>query len=143
MLWASSIGGRWEKRYLDMAEKIRDEFALKDAKGAPLAGDYLKSALDGKEFFQMPKPRWESLHPIMGLAELYWGTGNEDYRRAFERIWWSIVKLDRHNNGGVLLRRAGARQSVSSRGDRNVLHGGLDRHQCRDAAPDRALDRGR
>lgn len=89
-----------EKRYLDMAEKIRDEFALKDAKGAPLAGDYLKSALDGKEFFQMPKPRWESLHPIMGLAELYWGTGNEDYRRAFERIWWSIVKLDRHNNGG-------------------------------------------
>ena len=89
-----------EKRYLDMAEKIRDEFALKDAKGAPLAGDYLNCALDGKEFYQMPKPRWESLHPIMGLAELYWATSDEKYRRAFEHIWWSIVKLDRHNNGG-------------------------------------------
>ena len=24
----------------------------------------------------------------------------DKYRRAFEHIWWSIVKLDRHNNGG-------------------------------------------
>jgi len=36
----------------------------------------------------------------MGLAELFWITGDEKYRRAFEHVWWSIVKLDRHNNGG-------------------------------------------
>ncbi|HTL18189.1 MAG TPA: beta-L-arabinofuranosidase domain-containing protein [Patescibacteria group bacterium] len=87
-------------RYLRLAEKIRDEFAAKDGKGAHLAGDYLNAALSGKEFYQTPKPRWESLHPIMGLAELYWITGKEEYRQAFEEIWWSIVKLDRHNNGG-------------------------------------------
>src|SRR6266850_5557283 len=89
-----------DPKYLKLAEKIREEFAAKDAKGGPLAGDYFNAALAGREFYQMPKPRWESLHPIMGLAELYWITGDEAYRQAFESIWWSIVKLDRHNNGG-------------------------------------------
>ena len=89
-----------ERKYLDQALKICGEFAALNPDGKPLAGDYLNAALAGKEFFQMPKPRWESLHPIMGLAELYRITGDEKYRRAFEHIWWSIVKLDRHNNGG-------------------------------------------
>jgi DUF1680 family protein len=88
-----------EPRYLKLALKICDEFAA-TRDGRPLAGDYLNAALAGKEFYQMPKPRWESLHPIMGLAELYWITGDDKYRRAFEHIWWSIAKLDRHNNGG-------------------------------------------
>jgi uncharacterized protein len=89
-----------EPRYLKLALKICDEFAATNKEGKPLAGDYLNAALAGKEFFQMPKPRWESLHPIMGLAELFWITGEEKYQRAFEHIWWSIVKLDRHTNGG-------------------------------------------
>jgi DUF1680 family protein len=89
-----------EVRYLKLASKISDEFAATGIDGKPLAGDYVNAAIAGKEFFQMPKPRWESLHPIMGLAELFSITGNEKYRRAFEHIWWSIVKLDRHNNGG-------------------------------------------
>lgn len=87
------------ERYLEMALQIVDEFAAGGRKG-PLAGDYLRQALRGTEFFQTPKPRWESLHPIMGLAELHWITGEDQYRQAFEQIWWSIVKLDRHNNGG-------------------------------------------
>ena len=85
--------------YLNMALQIADEFAA-EGDGGPLAGDYLRHALAGKEFYQGPKPRWESLHPIMGLAELYWITGRDQYRQAFEQTWWSIVKLDRHNNGG-------------------------------------------
>jgi DUF1680 family protein len=87
------------QRCLDMALQIVDEFAAQGPDG-PLAGDYLGRALSGSEFYEMPKPRWESLHPIMGLAELYWITGDEQYRQAFEHIWWSIVKLDRHNTGG-------------------------------------------
>ena len=54
----------------------------------------------GEEFYQCRKPRWESLHAIQGIAQLYWLTGEKSYRTAFERLWWSIVKLDRHNNGG-------------------------------------------
>ncbi len=87
------------ERYLDMALEIVDQFAAEGPDG-PLAGDYLRSGLTGKEFYETPKPRWESLHPIMGMAELYWITGEDRYRTAFEQIWWSIVKLDRHNNGG-------------------------------------------
>lgn len=85
--------------YLKMAHQIVKEFAAQNDKGA-LAGDYLRQALQGKEFYETPKPRWESLHAIMGLAELYWISAENRYRQAFEHLWWSMVKLDRHNNGG-------------------------------------------
>ena len=83
-----------EKRYLDLALEIVDEFA------DPNAGDYLQTALAGKAFYQCRKPRWESLHPILALAELHRATGNADHRKAFEQLWWSIAEHDRHNNGG-------------------------------------------
>jgi DUF1680 family protein len=87
-------------RYLAMAKQIVEEFAARDAEGKPLAGDYLHSPLNDVPFHKSPKPRWESLHPIMALAELYRITRREDYRTAFERLWWSMVQTDRHNNGG-------------------------------------------
>lgn len=83
-----------DKKYLDLAERVVDDFS---AEGA---GDYFRLGLNGTKFYQLPKPRWESLHPIMALAELYWITGNSEYRTAFENLWWSIAELDRHNNGG-------------------------------------------
>jgi DUF1680 family protein len=92
LAWLYRLTGN--DRYLRMAEQIVAEFAI------PPAGDYLKAALAGKEFWETPKPRWESLHPIMGLSELYRATGNDDYRKAFEHLWWSMLKGDRHNNGG-------------------------------------------
>ncbi len=83
-----------EPRYRDLALQIVREFEL------PPAGDYLRTALAGKEFSETPKPRWESLHPILGLAELYYVTGDAQFRQAFEHLWWSMVRGDRHNNGG-------------------------------------------
>lgn len=89
-----------ELRYRQLAEQIVEEFAAVDESGAYLTGNYLEGPLAGVEFFELPKPRWESLHPIMALSELYAVTGNERYRDAFERMWWSIVATDRHNTGG-------------------------------------------
>lgn len=83
-----------KKKYLELARQIVGEFET------PGAGDYRRTALAGKEYYATPKPRWESLHAILGLAELHRITGDDDDRRAFEHIWWSIAKLDRHNNGG-------------------------------------------
>lgn len=89
-----------EERYLALARQIVDEFAAVDAKGQPLAGDYFRRGLKGDEFYRLPKPRWESLHPVLALAELARISGDESYRTAFTNLWWSIVRLDRHNNGG-------------------------------------------
>ncbi|HEV8607181.1 MAG TPA: beta-L-arabinofuranosidase domain-containing protein [Tepidisphaeraceae bacterium] len=104
-----------EKRYLDLAQEIVEEFSL------PGAGDYLRVALAGKSFYQTPKPRWESLHPIMGLIEMHRITGNADYRRAFEQLWWSIAEYDRHNNGGF---------SSGEQAQGNPYHGGAIETCC-------------
>lgn len=83
-----------EKAHLTFAERVLEDFSV------PPAGDYLRLALTGQEFYQMPKPRWESLHAIQGILELYAATGNGDYRQAFEHLWWSITSTDVHNTGG-------------------------------------------
>jgi DUF1680 family protein len=88
------------RQYLDLARQLVDEFAAVDEQGKPLAGDYLRKGLAGEEFYRLPKPRWESLHPVLALSELARITGEEKYARAFANLWWSIVRLDRHNNGG-------------------------------------------
>ena len=92
LAWLHRLTG--EPRYLDLARQIAGEFAI------PPAGDYLRAGLANTPFWQTPKPRWESLHPIQGLAELYRATGDAQYRRAFENLWHSMQNGDRHNNGG-------------------------------------------
>jgi DUF1680 family protein len=82
------------ERYWQMARAIEQEWQT------PPAGDYVRTALAGLPFYQTPKPRWESLHDIQAIAEMYFITGDEQYRRAYEHIWRSIVAGDRHNTGG-------------------------------------------
>ncbi len=65
----------------------------------PGAGDYHRLALQGIEFYQTPKPRWESLHPMAGLAELFRVTGDDSYRQALVHWWRSIYRTDVHNSG--------------------------------------------
>ena len=83
-----------EPRYLRLAHEIERDWQTDGS------GDYVRSALAGKEFYQCPTPRWESLPSVQAIAELYSITGDQKYREAFEQIWWSIVQYDRHNTGG-------------------------------------------
>ena len=80
-----------EPRYLRMAREIEKDWER--------AGDYLRTGVAGVEFFQTPRPRWESLHDLQGLAELWRITGEEKYRAAFEHHWHSIARWDVHNAG--------------------------------------------
>jgi len=83
-----------EPRYLEMLRHVERDWET------PPSGDYVRTALVGKPFYQTPKPRWESLHSVQAIAELYFITGEKKYRDAYEQIWWSIVEGDRHNTGG-------------------------------------------
>ena len=83
-----------EDRFLRLAREIERDWET------PPAGDYVRAALKGQPFHETPKPRWESLHDIQAICELYFITGEEKYARAFEQIWWSILEGDRHNTGG-------------------------------------------
>lgn len=84
------------QRYLDLANYI-----VRDAWNEKGAGKYLESALAGKPVYEFPQHRWETLHDYQALPEMYWLTGDDSYRRAFEQIWRSGVAGDRHNTGGV------------------------------------------
>src|SRR5882724_5043673 len=58
-----------EPRYLRMAHEVEKDWER--------AGDYLRAGLDGREYFQSPRPRWESLHDLQGLVELWRITGEQ------------------------------------------------------------------
>jgi len=83
------------QRYLDLAK-----YVIHDAWNEEGAGKYIESALAGKKVHEFPQHRWEALHDYQALAEMYWLTGDDQYRRAMEQIWWSGVSTDRHNTGG-------------------------------------------
>lgn len=83
-----------QRRYLEAAIATVEE-QKKDG-----CGGWLDAALQGQAFWQMPLHRWEALHAIETLAELYRETGDERYARGFTRLWQSIRDFDRHNDGG-------------------------------------------
>jgi len=87
--WLYRLTG--EERTLRMMREIETDWQS--------AGDYFRTGERGVEFFRTPRPRWESLHDLQGLVELYLITGDEAYRRAFVNLWTSIVQHDRHPSG--------------------------------------------
>src|SRR5262245_23134232 len=60
---------------------------LEIAKDWERAGDYFRQGLAGVDFHRTPRPRWESLHDLQGLVELYRITGDDRYRTAFLNLW--------------------------------------------------------
>lgn len=84
------------ERYLDLAKYI-----VHEAWNEESAGHYMECALAGKPLTEMPRHRWESIHDWQALAELYWLTGDDQYKNAFMHLWRDGLRGDRHNTGGV------------------------------------------
>jgi DUF1680 family protein len=86
-----------EPRYRQMLREIEHAWVTS-------GGNYVDGFQSGQRFFQSTQPRWESLHDVQAVAELYLLTDDEGqrerYRRALHQIWTSILDRDRHNTGG-------------------------------------------
>src|ERR1035441_8206985 len=63
-------------RYLAMANWIVRQWDL------PGAGQYMTEALAGKEMFEFPGKRWESVHDFLGMSDMYFVTSDQRPRRA-------------------------------------------------------------
>jgi DUF1680 family protein len=81
-----------EEKYVAMMKEVLADFER--------AGDYHRAGLAGVPFYRTPRPRWESLHCIQGLVEMYRITGDEKYRTSYMNTWWSILRWDERNTGG-------------------------------------------
>ncbi len=98
-----------QQNYLDLVHAIELEWTK------PPFFNFLENALAGKDFFAGVRPRWESLHDIQAIAELYFITGQARYRLAFEQMWGNIRTLDRHATGGFTSGEAATGNSYDPR----------------------------
>src|SRR5262249_47336306 len=77
-------------RYHDLLRAIEGEWASLrcfdpvDHSKAVRCGNFVDNALKGKAFCDGTRNRWESLHDVQAIAQLYYITKNERYRAAFE-----------------------------------------------------------
>lgn len=82
------------EKYLSFALEAEKDIAHPDAI------DFVNNALAGNEYYKCRNvPRWEYIHSVEAMAELYYATGDEKYKDVFVRIWDSIERLDVHNTG--------------------------------------------
>jgi len=82
-----------EQRYWDLIQMLVEDME-KD-------GDWLREGAKGTPYYKLPGggTRWESLHIVQGIVELYRITGEERYREAAVNLWESIRDFDRHPSG--------------------------------------------
>ncbi len=82
-----------EQRYWDVIQMLVEDME-KD-------GDWLREGAKGTPYYKLPGggTRWESLHIVQGIVELYRITGEERYRQAAVNLWTSIRDFDRHPSG--------------------------------------------
>ena len=107
-----------EPRYLAMMREIETDWET--------AGDYLRQGVAGVPFYQTPRPRWESLHDLQGLVELYRITGEAKYKLAFENHWRSILRWDRHNTGAFSTGEGAIGDPYAPGAIENLLHHRVD-----------------
>jgi DUF1680 family protein len=87
--------------YSQMIQKIQDEWPVSvPMPNCGSVGDYVNYFQEPNMFYTLRRPRWETLHIVQAIGELYYITGDEKYAKAFKNIWGSIIGGDRHNTGG-------------------------------------------
>ncbi len=80
-------------RYMTLMRRIEEDMQMD--------GDWLRQGVKGVPYYKLPGggTRWESLHIVQGLVELYRITGEEHYKQAVVNLWKSLRDFDRHPSG--------------------------------------------
>ncbi len=84
------------EKYLDFSNAILA--AWQGANG----GDFLREGLAGTPYTGLRQKRWETMHALLGLAEVWRLNGDESCRSAFLSLFESLRACDRHNSGGMM-----------------------------------------
>lgn len=84
-----------EQRYLDFANYIVSE-ACNEIDGV----SYFRLGRERKALSEFPACRWEGVHNIQTLSEIYWLNGDAEYREAYQYLWQTMLSTERHNTGG-------------------------------------------
>ncbi|HOE65113.1 MAG TPA: glycoside hydrolase family 127 protein [Candidatus Hydrogenedentes bacterium] len=89
-------------RYMQFIKVIEEDMTT--------VGDWLRQGDAGTPFFLLNGQgnRWESLHIVQGLAEMYRVTGDERYKKAVLTLWDSMRRYDRHPSGAFSTFERGA-----------------------------------
>lgn len=89
-------------RYMQLVRVIEEDMTT--------VGDWLRQGEAGTPFFLLNGQgnRWESLHIVQGLAEMYRVTGEDRYRKAVLTLWGSMRRYDRHPSGAFSTFERGA-----------------------------------
>jgi DUF1680 family protein len=80
-------------RYITLMRRIEKDMQMD--------GDWLRQGAKGTPYYKLPGggTRWESLHIVQGLVELYRITGEEPYKLSVLNLWKSLRDFDRHPSG--------------------------------------------
>ncbi len=80
-------------RYMTLMGRIEEDMRTD--------GDWLRQGAKGVPYYKLPGGgrRWESLHIVQGLVELYRITGEKHYKQAVVNLWKSLRDFDRHPSG--------------------------------------------
>jgi len=117
-----------EKRYLDLAQEIVEEFAL------PGAGDYFRVGLAGKAFYQSPSRAGNRCIPSWAGRVVPHHRQPTITAALSSNSGGASPSNDRHNNGRFPPPASRPRAILSRRRHRNLLHHRLDGHERRNAS---------
>ncbi len=84
----------------DVRQRNLAEYFLHQVTNEPGGSRYYWLGTGGRPLADFPVRRWESVHNLSVLCEMYAISGHQRYREAAENVWRTLLSGERHSTGG-------------------------------------------